>query len=49
MTESVGSEPLPEDNEFETVKRNFHFPFGRRVRPKRRIPRMSVIVLMYEK
>ena len=42
MTESiVGSEPLPEDNEFETVKRNFHFPFGRRVRPKRRIPRMS--------
>ena len=42
MTEStVGSEPLPEDNEFETVKRNFHFPFGRRVRPRRKLPRIS--------
>ena len=43
MSEPIaGSEPLPDDREYETVKRNFLFPFGRKVRPRRRIPRMSM-------
>ncbi|MBX8640616.1 MAG: hypothetical protein KIS29_09815 [Thermoplasmata archaeon] len=42
MTEPLTpNEPLPDDSQYEVVKRNFLFPFGRRVRPRRRIPRIS--------
>lgn len=34
-------EPLPENGNYETVRRHFLLPFGRQVRPKRRIPHIS--------
>ena len=42
MTEPMEpNDPLPDSNEFDVVKRHYLFPFGRRVKPRRKIPRIS--------